>query len=263
MIQNESKGDFMKFCTKCGTQMEDDVNFCPKCGTATNSANQVVNVESKSEVSEKDSSSIVAKLKELHSYFSEIGNAYNIFDNGIGLINDAEWRKTVNKKYKMSVAAKVSWLLLLIFILAIVICYNAARHTYSITPLLLNLLFWFLAIVAFSCGIVFSIQGKGFKNHKKALDFYDKNVPIAQKQIQEHYAKLENCPLGIDYTSPSTIERLAYYLNSHRADSLKEAINVLEDERHKANVENTLAATRKAAEAAAFASQMTAINTSL
>lgn len=93
----------MKFCTKCGTQMEDDVNFCPKCGTATNSANQVVNVESKTEVSEKDSSSIVAKLKELHSYFSEIGNAYNIFDNGIGIINDAEWRKTVNKKYKGSI----------------------------------------------------------------------------------------------------------------------------------------------------------------
>ncbi len=35
-----------------------------------------------------------------------------------------------------------------------------------------------------------------------------------------------------------------------------------EDERHKANVENTLAATRKAAEDAAFAAQMTAINTS-
>lgn len=252
----------MKYCTKCGMQMEDDVNFCPKCGTASNPVNQVVNVESKTEVSEKNTSSIVAKLKELHSYFSEIGNAYNIFDNGIGIINDEAWRKTVKKRYSMFVAGKVSWLLLVIFVLVIVNCYNAARHTYSITPMLLNLLFWFLAIVALSCGIVFSIQGKGFKNHKRALDFYDKNVPIAQKQIQEHYAKLENCPLGIDYTSPSTIERLAYYLNSHRADSLKEAINVLEDERHKANVENTLAATRKAAEDAAFAAQVTAINTS-
>lgn len=245
----------MKFCTKCGTQMEDDVNFCPKCGTASNSANQVVNVESKTEVSEKDSSSIVAKLKELHSYFSEIGNAYNIFDNGIGIINDAEWRKTVNKRYKMSVAGIICWILTAIFVLMIV--RNYGFHRFGTVIILA-----FLAIVVLSCGIVFSIQGKGFKNHKKALDFYDKNVPIAQKQIQEHYAKLENCPLGIDYTSPSTIERLVYYLNSHRADSLKEAINVLEDERHKANVENTLAATRKAAEDAAFAAQMTAINTS-
>ena len=41
-----------------------------------------------------------------------------------------------------------------------------------------------------------------------------------------------------------------------------EVLLLAEDERHKANVENTLAATRKAAEDAAFAAQMTAINTS-
>lgn len=251
----------MKFCTKCGTQMEDDVNFCPKCGTASNPTNQVVNVESKTEVSEKNTSSIVAKLKELHSYFSEIENAYNIFDNGIGIINDAEWRKTVNKRYKMSVAGIICWILTAIFILQCIKTFGGIFiYSGATTKFFLSL---FLGVITVSFAITFSIYGKGFKNHKKALDFYDNNVPIAQKQIQEHYAKLEDCPLGIDYTSPSTIERLVYYLNSHRADSLKEAINVLEDERHKANVENTLAATRKAAEDAAFAAQMTAINTSL
>lgn len=261
MIQNESKGDFMKFCTKCGTQMEDDVNFCPKCGTASNSANQVVNVESKSEVSEKDSSSIVAKLKELHSYFSEIGNAYNIFDNGIGLINDAEWRKTVNKRYKGSIIyLSISAVIVLFFgIFAIISAIQDDWLAFGLTILAGGEFAIALVIAFLIVGLIYITR---YSKHKKVLDFYDKNVPIAQKQIQEHYAKLENCPLGIDYTSPSTIERLVYYLNSYRADSLKEAINVLEDERHKANVENTLAATRKAAEDAAFASQMTAINTS-
>ena len=251
----------MKFCTKCGTQMEDDVNFCPKCGTATNSANQVVNVESKSEVFEKDSSSIVEKLKELHSYFSEIGNAYNIFDNGIGIINDAEWRKTVNKKYKGSIIClSISVVIVLFFgIFAIISAIQDDWFAFGLSILCGGELAIALVIACLLVGLIYIIK---YSKHKKVLDFYDKNVPIAQKQIQEHYAKLENCPLEIDYTSPSTIERLIYYLNSHRADSLKEAINVLEDERHKANVENTLAATRKAAEDAAFAAQMTAINTS-
>lgn len=253
----------MKYCTKCGTQMEDDVNFCPKCGTASNSASQVVNAESKNEVSEKGTSSIVAKLNELHSYFSEIKNAYNIFDNGIGIVNDAEWRKTVKGRCRASFAGKILWIVLALIVLSMIIMIIIGMNSYGddLEFLFLMVYLWFLAVAVLICAIIFSIKGKGFKNHKKALDFYDKNVPIAQKQIQEHYAKLENCPLGIDYTSPSTIERLVYYLNSHRADSLKEAINVLEDERHKANVENTLAATRKAAEDAAFASSLTAINT--
>lgn len=250
----------MKFCTKCGTQMDDDVNFCPKCGAASNSANQVVNVESKTEVSGKDTSSIVAKLKELHSYFSEIGNAYNIFDNGIGLISDAEWRKTVYKKIKLSVIElSISIAIALFFcIFAIISAIEDEWFYFGVTVLFGGWVLIIFGLVLLIGGLVYI---RKWSSHKKALDFYDKNVPIAQKQIQEHYAKLENCPLGIDYTSPSTIERLVYYLNSHRADSLKEAINVLEDERHKANIENTLAATRKAAEDAAFAAQMTAINT--
>ena len=28
----------MKFCTKCGTKLNDDCNFCPKCGQAVNSS---------------------------------------------------------------------------------------------------------------------------------------------------------------------------------------------------------------------------------
>jgi chemotaxis protein CheX len=43
----------MTFCTKCGTQLADDVSFCSKCGTPVKAASQALNVSFSNETNKK------------------------------------------------------------------------------------------------------------------------------------------------------------------------------------------------------------------
>ena len=100
-----------------------------------------------------------------------------------------------------------------------------------------------------------------YGKHKSTIEFYEQNLPEYNQIIVENYKKIENCSLPIDYTDPSIIEQLISFVDSKRAETLKEAINLFEDECHKAEVRNELKAAKEAANQAAFASTMTAINT--
>ena len=92
------------------------------------------------------------------------------------------------------------------------------------------------------------------------MNFYEKNLPLYNQKIVEHYNLYENCSLPIAYSDPAIIQQLISLLDSKRADNLKEAINLFQDECHKAEVRSELKATKEAAKEAALAASVSAIN---
>ena len=68
----------MKYCTNCGTQLEDDVRFCPKCGTQ--SAKEAVN-HAKADVNDAAQSDKQSSEKN-ESWFDRLTRGINEFAGG-------------------------------------------------------------------------------------------------------------------------------------------------------------------------------------
>ena len=217
------------FCQNCGKEVSEETKFCPSCGNAINQAS------SKNE--NKEGAGLLNELKKYYEHFSKLSDVYNLYRIGNSLTNDLDWQK----KVKSNLIA--GWIFFIIGTLGFIITLIPTIQSEGI----LLIAFWQLFIFE----IVFSIVGLVFiiknKKRKATLKFYTDNLPIFSQKISDHYQKLPNCSLPIEYTDSTIIPQLISLLDSKRADNLKEAINLFEDECHKAEVRNDLKATKKAA----------------
>ncbi len=234
------------FCQNCGKEISEDTKFCPACGTAVNQAGTIVEVKEQKEVAEN----LVNDLQKCNSYFSQISNVYRLQNIGINLVNNATWCKKVKDSYVSSI----------VFLIL-----GIGGALFTIPPILneplLLLGLWEVLVfelVFFIAGLVqFSIYGK----HRKTLEYYKANMPLWNDSISKHYQNYKDCPLPIEFSDPVAISSIISYLKSKRADSLKEAINLYEDECHKAQVIIELQEMKAAAKQAATAASITALNT--
>ena len=231
------------FCQNCGKEVSEETKFCPFCGNAVNQ------ISSKNEDSKVVNLS--KKLNIYYEYFSKLSDIYNLYKIGNTLTNNLDWQK----KVKSNLIA--GWIFFILGIVGFIFTLIPTIESEGILLLVLWELF-IVEIVSFIVGLVSIIK---FSKHKSTLKFYTENLPIFIQKISDHYQKLGNCILPIEYTDPNIISQLISLLDSKRADNLKEAINLFEDECHKAEVRNDLKATKKAAKEAAFVATMTALNT--
>lgn len=68
-----------------------------------------------------------------------------------------------------------------------------------------------------------------------------------------------HCLIGAEYTNPKVITQLANIFRAGRADTIKEAINVLLDDAHKSNVELQAQLSAQAARQAANGAKTAAV----
>ena len=78
-------------------------------------------------------------------------------------------------------------------------------------------------------------------------------------ELSDHYYQLSYCPVGFEYTYPPILQQLKQIVQTGRADTLKEAINVMIDDNHKSNMETAAFLTAQNSYAAARSARVAAV----
>ena len=73
-------------------------------------------------------------------------------------------------------------------------------------------------------------------NNKRKLAYYQDRYAILSDELYNYYMSYPSCPVGAEYVNPEILEVIMGVLNSGRADTIKEAINVLIAEANQAEM---------------------------
>ena len=92
----------------------------------------------------------------------------------------------------------------------------------------------FLLPILFLCLLKYN-EGKKYKINSERIKERFKEVKL---ELVNNYNNYANCPIGFEYSNPEVIAIIKKTLISGRAESLKEAINIILDDIHKRNLEN-------------------------
>ena len=125
-----------------------------------------------------------------------------------------------------------------------------------------------IACIIASVVIYFKLEERSEMEIEDEQYQVEKKRDEALKKIQEYYHDYPGqCPVSIDYSHPKTLEYLYTLMNNRRADTVKEAINLMEEEIHRKRMEMNqqeliyrTAQTGNAAQTAAFFAAMDFFN---
>lgn len=236
----DNKEGEMSFCSSCGTDVG-DAAFCPKCGASINESGVAVaqnaNVSTLNQQKNLRQETGI-ELAKLYEYFNQ---KRPIFDEYDGLLEQAE------KITKKSIRKKQIWAGV-----SIAIALMCFRDVFAgnFSELVGVLIFGGIAALLIYLA----------KNAKDKLAAGENRMIEIQNELQQHYNAYEMCPIGIEYCDPDIIKNIADVVRAGRADSIKEAINVLLDDAHKSTMELQAMLTTEAANVAANNARTASVN---
>lgn len=250
----------MVYCGQCGTQVTEGTKFCPNCGAAieeytgpstqpasplqeywTNrdatyacadpAAQAVQPVQPVQPVQNIPQNHVNRQqeeqsIQDLIRYFSEKQRQYNEYD----AISEALYQPR-DRAHKallvwgiilMAIPLLIGFLVLLIGIAA-----DDAGSGFGI-----SLIFFLLALPGF-----FMIFGYVRQNNrsKAAYQYNDTRFMKLTDELVQHYNNYEYCPIGFEYSNPSVLQSILNTIHGGRADTSKEAINLLLDAARRQN----------------------------
>lgn len=224
----------MAFCKNCGTDLN-GARFCPNCGTAEGEmiVQQPHNV---APMGGNPRSNSLAEMENMQQYFGAKKPLYDELDALMAKIEKQRSKK------------KTGWL---------------------VAGILMSLLTWFLiscdmnwlGIIIFGAidlGLFYMFYVQRKKNNEKVSVLLVEQATVAT-ELMDYYTAYGYCPVGIEYTEPSILYTINDVIRKGRADTPKEAINILLDDMHKEKMEEEAKRAANAAEATAAYSRQTAM----
>lgn len=215
------------FCSKCGFEFSDDTNFCPKCGTPINGTSASFNVNNQKNLRDE----ALQTIEQLQDYFSEKHPQYDEID------------KLDRKVLK---AKKLTFLKLLIVIIVFFLLFAQSFLIFKDN--------WLLACVPPAIAIVILI----ILNKLRIKKMEERQTQVLY-EIIDHYNELSYCPIGVEYTDPQSLESIRSIVYAGRAETIKEALNIMIDDIHKSNMETAAFVAAQSAYSAAKSSRVAAV----
>ena len=211
------------FCPNCGGTVADDVRFCAHCGHAlpvcqgTLPPQPVADAYAQQYQSHKNllRQNETAILNRLIDYFSPKQGAYDAFENAC---------RRVNHYARGARNALLIWGCIvsgmsLILLLGSILTYYDVRSDDA--PLIMGIVGLILGAPMVTGGILMKVVNR--RNFNKALqDYYRLSV-----ELYSHFYACTDCPVGAEYTNPKILASILARVQSGRADTIKEAINLL------------------------------------
>ena len=206
------------FCPNCGKETQQSTPFCPFCGNTLTVQQESVK-QSKSVNPRQES---MDELEYMHSYFSQIDSAWKRYDS---LLKEAARRKG-----RSTSKAGLVWgiILIAIFSLSLVVVLTSNNKVFPEGPDYYNYITYGFFGFMIALGILLIVLNAVRKaNNKKRIAWCEAESDRMEDLIIDHYNKYENCPIGVEYTRLSDIELIYDTIRQGRADTIKEAMNLL------------------------------------
>ena len=227
------------FCQKCGNQINSNAEFCPKCGKPlspqANASGRVSSVQQRQQIRQDE----LDEIDKMINYFSKKQNQYDEYDDVCIRLNP--------NYIKMRI-----WLPILGIVMGFFGILNLANRSF-----LYGTFFTLEAI-----GLVFTFILNIRARHKNSIVSTKRYYDLSD-ELYQHYLNYGSCFVSPDYSNPSNLIAIKQTIQSGRADTITDALNILLDDQHKATMEaysaQTLASAQQAAESAGIAANNTAV----
>ncbi len=194
------------FCHHCGQQVADGAAFCTACGkslTAAPTPSPAVDFQAQKNAIRQSEISALTKALQ---YFSQKRSEFTEYDYVCELVNH------------YAQGAKGSLLVWGCIIATIGLLTMLAGPEAMLGAL--------IGFVVPGAAMIFGGIMMKVKNRKNYQYFQDEYARLSQ-ELYDHYVSYPNCPVGPEYANPEILEIILGVLQSGRADTIKEAINLL------------------------------------
>lgn len=182
------------------------------------------------------------ELRKMYTYFSKKKAAYDEFDRLDKLI--CEQSKPIKKRGK-------TWGILLSIVGGVLLLASYSGTVMTGTPIM-GLIFLGIGI------LLISSHSSKTKNRQKTLQDATKRMEELAQELTIHYNKYGYCQLGLEYTFPHTIESIYETIRLGRADTIKDAVNLLINDERMSEMERLQRETAQAAWKTCAATRATA-----
>lgn len=223
----------MAFCKQCGTDLN-GARFCPSCGTAADTEMVAAQSQNVAPIGADVRQRSLADLDHMLRYFGVKQAQYDEYDS---VTEEVERRR--QKSYLGLILTGVA--------ICILVCIFTSGDFFGVLCLGLFLASPFVVTAI--------LLGKG--NKKKLNTAMVKQSALAT-ELNDYYTAYGYCPVGMEYTNPKILYKINDIIRMGRANNPGDAINLLLDDIHKAEMERQAAATTAAAEETARQSKKAA-----
>lgn len=224
------------FCSKCGSQIPDGAGFCSSCGNAVNAAPAVATpaapavdyqammqaqmMQAQQFQMQKNAvrQSEINALSAVYHYFNAKRSEFQQYDHVC---------EQLNHYSRGAKGALLVWGIIIMAFGALMSMGALAGEIPFPVPLFL---FIFPGAAMLTGGIMLK------KNNKRQCAYYQEEYLRLSAELNDYYAAYPQCPVGAEYANPEILELILGVLNSGRADTIKEAINVLIAEANQAEM---------------------------
>lgn len=200
------------FCPYCGSQTADGASFCVACGkniasvAPTQPAQPAVDFQAnKNAVRQSE----INALSKAIRYFSEKQSEFEEYDLVCDLVNDF----SRGAKSSLLVWGCIITTFGLFSLLAV-----AAEDPSILLPVFLILALPGMLMIA--GGILMKV------NSKRKYRYFQSEYARLSQELYEHYINYPDCPVGPEYANPEILTILLDIIQSGRADTIKESINL-------------------------------------
>lgn len=226
-------------CPNCGTVLEDDVTECQYCGCQLAESHSLVHIVQGKDTRGNTRGDI---LDDLRSALSVIRQLEAIEEKKIEF---SQRREDIEQKRQEILDDDMPGALAVLYLLAIIVAGGFGASAEGMIGMIVAVI---MALIAL--GLIYSAYSALTKDSRmaKANAYYSSQIGSLEKAEKAHNQKVKAFYNKTDvagmldflpekYRSSGTISCLIKLFSERRADTLKEAINLYEDEEHKERVE--------------------------
>lgn len=240
------------YCQNCGTPVADGTRFCPNCGQNCAGGNIPVQqnygapaqpyygnaVEQRAAVRRDET----AELQKMIRYFSQKSAQYEEYDYVCARIDPRYLRKRTG--------LLVWGIIISVLGLIVTIAVGSSGAAGAIFSGIL-ILFGGIGMIV---GFALSSSARN-RNYQAALIRFDELT----EELYQHYLNYGYCLVSAEYTNPSNLVAILQTIESGRADTIKEAVNILVEDAHRNNMESYARQTAISSAAAARGANAAAV----
>ncbi len=218
------------YCYSCGQQLPDSASFCPNCGAKTaipESTSSTYNPPGNSSLSQQMSlrQENIGELDRIYSYFLPKAPLYDEYDQ-------------LHKEMKYCNKGNTGLLIVGIgvIILGFFLASSELGRSYlTVQGLLVGI---GIAIIGLLAGIIMIISYfVSEKKRKVKIQTKVARIDELTMELTENYKLFGPCIVGAEYSNPRILNALRNLITNGRADTVKEALNVMLDDSHKTQMQ--------------------------